>query len=292
MSEEIVKRPCVVVGLLVENDAHQFLMVRGTKWEGKFFIPGGKVEWGETIEQAARRELKEETGLAIDSLEFVTLTEVVLMPEYNPNKHHVTLVYRASTSAKPSDVELEERELTECAWLTVDEILARTDIVGLDHTIFETLKNKMANSGSADEYKAGWQRALADYKNLQKEVNDKKSEWAHMSEQFILEEFIPVYDNFKKAFSHHPDLNADEASKKIKNWIDGIGYIQKQFWDVLKVHQIEEVKTVGEKFDPKLHETVGEEEGMGEPGTIVREVDGGYTMGGRVIKVARVIVVK
>lgn len=147
----------------------------------------------------------------------------------------------------------------------------------------------------AAEYKAGWQRALADYKNLQKEVNDKKSEWAHMSEQFILEEFIPVYDNFKKAFVSWDDADAvaaDNANKKILSWKQGIGYIMKQFWDVLKVHQVEEIKTVGETFDPKLHETVGEEDGDGAPGTIVREVDGGYTMGGRVIKVAKVIVIK
>lgn len=141
-----------------------------------------------------------------------------------------------------------------------------------------------------EEYKLGWQRALADYKNLQKETNEKKSEWAHMSEQFILEEFIPVYDNFKKAF-----VCKDQGTwtKEQENWIMGIKYIMKQFWDVLKVHQIEEIKTVGEKFDPKLHETAGEEEIEGkESGIIIREVDGGYTMGGRVMKVARVIVAK
>jgi molecular chaperone GrpE len=140
-----------------------------------------------------------------------------------------------------------------------------------------------------EEYKQGWQRAMADYKNLQKETNEKKSEWAHMSEQFILEEFIPVYDNFKKAFAAKEQLT---MSNEQDSWAKGVGFIMKQFWDVLRVHQISEIKTVGEKFDPKLHETAGEEEGSGEPGTIIREVDGGYMMHGRVMKVARVIVVK
>ena len=67
----------------------------------------------------------------------------------------------------------------------------------------------------------------------------------------------------------------------------------KQFGDVLKAHNVEDIKTVGEKFDPKFHESVGEEGAEGqEAGAIVREVDGGYVMGGSVIKVAKVIIAK
>lgn len=145
-----------------------------------------------------------------------------------------------------------------------------------------------------DEYKQGWQRALADYTNLQKETKARMSEWIHMSEQQILEEFIPVYDNFKKAFTHHPELDvSSEEGKRVQNWIDGIGYIMKQFGEVLKSHKVEEIKTVGEKFNPKFHETVGEEEVEGkEQGEIVKEMDGGYMMGERVIKVAKVIIAK
>ena len=51
-------------------------------------------------------------------------------------------------------------------------------------------KNCAAAKEQADEYKQGWQRAVADYQNLQKEMTAKRSEWAEMSEQYILEEFI------------------------------------------------------------------------------------------------------
>lgn len=155
-------------------------------------------------------------------------------------------------------------------------------------------KNCEDANGKAEEYKKDWQRALADYKNLQKETSERRGEWAQMSKTMILEDFIPVYDNFKTAFYHHPILNADnEEHKQIKSWIDGIGYIMKQFGDVLKSHNIEEIKTVGEKFDPALHESVGEEEVEGkESGVIVREVSGGYKMGDKIVKVARVIIAK
>ncbi len=142
----------------------------------------------------------------------------------------------------------------------------------------------------ATEFKTAWQRALADYQNLQKETTARRAEWATLSEQMILEEFIPVYDNFKKAFAAKNNI---AWSKEQENWVSGIGYIQKQFSDILKSHQVEEIKTVGEKLDTRLHESVGEEERDGqESGTIIREVDGGYMVKGRVLKVAKVIIVK
>ncbi len=155
-------------------------------------------------------------------------------------------------------------------------------------------KNCEESENKAQEYKKDWQRALADYKNLQKETSERRGEWAQMSKTMILEDFIPVYDNFKAAFFHHPALSADnEEHKQMKSWTDGIGYIMKQFGDVLKNHGIEEIKTVGEKFDPTIHESVGEEEmEEKESGMIVREVSGGYKMGDKIVKVARVIIAK
>lgn len=152
-------------------------------------------------------------------------------------------------------------------------------------------KNCEKSKIESDEYKLGWQRALADYKNLQKETSERRSEWVQMSEVQILEDFIPVYDNFKKAFAHHPPLQADnDEHKQMKNWTDGIGYIMKQFGDVLKAHGIEEIKTVGEKLDTRYHEAVGEEAVEGqEAGTIIKEIDGGYKMREKVIRVAKVV---
>ena len=140
------------------------------------------------------------------------------------------------------------------------------------------------------EYKTGWQRAVADYQNLHKEVARQRGEWAALSETEILREFIPVYDNFKLAFRlQHSDFSSEQ-----KKLVDGIGYIMKQFDDVLKAHGVEEIKTVGEKFDPLQHEVVSEEmtEGAAEEGMIVRELEGGYSKKGKVLRVAKVVVAK
>ncbi len=140
-----------------------------------------------------------------------------------------------------------------------------------------------------EEYKSGWQRATADYKNLQREMNEKRGEWIRMSELQVLEEFIPVYDNFKKAFSHQP---GEGEEKKWQNWAQGIQYIMKQFSDIIKNHHVEEIKTIGEMFNPHLHDAMGEEESEQPEGTIIREMDAGYTMSGKVVKPAKVIIAK
>ncbi|OGH60031.1 MAG: nucleotide exchange factor GrpE [Candidatus Magasanikbacteria bacterium RIFCSPHIGHO2_01_FULL_33_34] len=138
-----------------------------------------------------------------------------------------------------------------------------------------------------EEYKAGWLRAQADYQNLQKEVENKRSEWVKMSEVQILEDFIPVYDNFKKAFGH------DIKDGQFDSWKKGIEYIMKQFSDILTSYKIEEIKTVGEIFNPELHEAVGEEEAVDKAdGEILKEIDTGYKVGDKIIKCAKVVVNK
>ncbi len=109
-----------------------------------------------------------------------------------------------------------------------------------------------------------------------------------MSELQVLEEFLPVYGNFKKAFSNEQLAMNNEQ----QNWVKGIGYIMKQFADVLRNHGIEEMKTVGELFDASKHEIVGEESSEEPEHVILKEIDTGYTMKGKVIKVAKVIVAK
>lgn len=140
--------------------------------------------------------------------------------------------------------------------------------------------------GQCKDARALYLRAMADYQNLQKEVSLQRAEWVRMSEAQILVEFLPVYNNFRSAFRVQRSEGVNDG------WAKGIEYIMKQFGDVLKAHGVEEIQTVGEPFDPAKHEAVGEEEGGGEPGTIVKEVDAGYAMKGKVLKTAKVIVAK
>lgn len=153
-------------------------------------------------------------------------------------------------------------------------------------------KNCEKKEQEALEYKAGWQRAQADYQNLVREMDVKKHEWLDWSKQQILEEFIPIFDNFKKSMQFAPSDQQSSENKQVENWLKGIQFIMKQFGDVLKGHGVEEIKTIGEQFNPEFHEAVAEEESEEQEDIILREVGAGYRMNGKVIKVAKVIVAK
>ena len=289
MSDTEKKFPKVATGIFVFNQAGKvFLMRSPHKFGNQYYIPGGHVDWGESLVDCAVRETKEETGLDIYDVEFLRPVEFVFYELYSKDKHFISFNCTAKTKAAEDDVVLDGREGTEYIWLKPEEVAGRTDVEKITKEGIQVYLAKQKEKGS-DEYKQGWQRAVADYQNLQKETRERRQEWVEMSEQQILEEFIPVYNNFKKAFAHHPNIGG-ENEKQLQNWINGIGFIQRQFAEVMRAHKVEEIKTVGEKFDPAFHEAVGSEASDQAHGIILKEIDGGYTMNGRVIKVAKVII--
>jgi molecular chaperone GrpE len=76
------------------------------------------------------------------------------------------------------------------------------------------------------------------------------------------------------------------SAEEIKNpWAQGVVYVLKQFKEVLNNHGLEEIKTVGEKFD---HHTMEAVDGSGE--NVKQEVMPGYKLNGKVIRHAKVIV--
>jgi len=153
-----------------------------------------------------------------------------------------------------------------------------------------------------EEYLSGWQRAQADYHNLQKEYEKKRVDLVKLANADLLLDILPIYDNFKLAFNHIP------AEAKQQDWVVGIKHIKNQFKQILEQAGIEEIKAVGEEFDPEIHEAVGSHEStkvskhatkdngpakdgkIGERGIIKREIKSGYKLNGKLLYPAKVIV--
>ncbi|MCK5491423.1 MAG: nucleotide exchange factor GrpE, partial [Candidatus Pacebacteria bacterium] len=76
------------------------------------------------------------------------------------------------------------------------------------------------------------------------------------------------------------------------DWAKGMVCIKSQFDNFLKEAGVEEIKAIGEKFDPNLFESVGEEESGEEEGTVIVEIQKGYNMAGKVIRPAKVKIAK
>lgn len=96
--------PVVTVGGLIFNDAGEVLMVRTHKWSNLWGIPGGKTKWGETSEDALRRELKEETNIDIADIRFVLVQDCIHSKEFYRDAHFVLLNYTCRAPGNPNVV--------------------------------------------------------------------------------------------------------------------------------------------------------------------------------------------
>ncbi len=136
-----------------------------------------------------------------------------------------------------------------------------------------------------EEYLNGWKRAKADYLNFKKDSEKEKKNIIQFANAGLILELLPILNNFKTAFAHLPE------DRKEDEWAAGIGHIKKQMVDFLGGMGVEEIKTVGEKFDPEFHEAVEKrkEEGK-EEDIILEEKMPGYTLYGKTIMPAKVVV--
>lgn len=137
----------------------------------------------------------------------------------------------------------------------------------------------------ANEHLAGWQRAKADYLNLKRQSEQEKQAIAQFAQAGAVVQFLPVYDNLKRAEQHIPD---DQRSL---DWVKGIIHIQKQFEDVLKQMNIIPIAALGQPFDPAKHHAVRKVKRDGvHSGTIVEEIKSGFMVDDKVLEPAQVTV--
>jgi molecular chaperone GrpE len=139
------------------------------------------------------------------------------------------------------------------------------------------------------EYLDGWQRARADYANLQKTTEEDKKRFKQVFAEKFVEDLLPVVDSFSMAMANK------EAWEKVEpTWRTGVEYIYGQLMNALSEHSLEVFGKVGETFAPTLHEAVSETE-TEDPNldhTIASVLQQGYKLGDNILRAARVNVYK
>lgn len=132
------------------------------------------------------------------------------------------------------------------------------------------------------ELTADLQRAQADFANFKRRTEEDKLRSTRFGRESAVMALLPVVDNFERSFSHIPkELDKNE-------WVIGIRAVAKQLTDGLKGLGVEKIKSVGERFDPHLHEAISLEEGNGHHEVVTEELQAGYSMDGDVIRHAMV----
>lgn len=151
------------------------------------------------------------------------------------------------------------------------------ELMDLDQLI-EQLKEESAYN------LAGWQRAQADYQNLKKESTQSSIDSIRLANKALIENLIPVFDNFELAIKHLPKDLQDN------NWVQGVVYIHKQLQDILIAEGVEIVDPMGNIFDPNIHEAVDsiEIQDQSKKNTIIEVLQVGYKLNGSLIRSARV----
>jgi molecular chaperone GrpE len=282
---------------VIVRDGKDVLLLKRSKdsivFPGKYDLPGGSVENGETFAEAVLREIEEETGLEV---EVGSIIHVFDFQRENRKKEDVGhgKGIRLIAFYKSGEVKLND-ENEHFEWVDIDEAIQRLSDKGYESDKKIALikaKEYLENVSSLDRLK----RCQADFENYKKRQTENQKNFIQYAAQNMILEIIPVLDNFHASTEHVPE------EQKENPWVVGIMHIQKQLEKVLSNNGAEEIAVkVGDKFDPKIHDAIHANQ---QPTTndqqltmkkeqkdkISKVILKGYKMGEKVIRPARVVV--
>ena len=127
-----------------------------------------------------------------------------------------------------------------------------------------------------EEFENNYRRALADYQNLQKRVQEEKSEWIRSANRELILRILTVLDTLMLAQQHVKE--------------QGLEVSVQQFLDILKSEGVTKIETVGHEFNPHLMECITTE--PGEENKVLEEIRTGYMLYDKVLRPAQVKVGK
>jgi len=149
---------------------------------------------------------------------------------------------------------------------------------------YEALK---AKAEERDLYYDKYLRLQAEFDNAKKRFDKDKSDILRYANDDFLLEFMPILDNLEAAEKHIKEAKDFEAVQ------EGVDMIQMQIQRFLKDIGVERVKTVGEKFDPHMHEAIeADEKSKDGDGMVIGELKPGYKLNGRLLRPASVKIAK
>lgn len=121
--------PSVVTGALIINRKGNIFLARGKKWGNKFSVPGGHVNLDESLEDAMKREVKEELGVEVKIKSKISFGDNVLNRDYFKKKHFVFINFLCSYDGGDDEMELNDEFSGEYKWIEPEKSL-KLDLAG------------------------------------------------------------------------------------------------------------------------------------------------------------------
>ena len=131
-------------------------------------------------------------------------------------------------------------------------------------------------------------RRQADFENYRKRVERERTETYNRVVADVATKLLPVSDNIKRALEAEASVQGAE-SDEFRHFLSGVDLIWKQLNGVLEALGVKPIPSVGEPFDPHVHEAVTTEAtDEYEPDTVMQEIVAGYRLGDKLIRPALV----
>jgi molecular chaperone GrpE len=153
----------------------------------------------------------------------------------------------------------------------------------------ETSQGEEKKQPESEDFKSKYYYLAAEMDNMKKRFGRERENIVKYGNEKILSSLIDVVDNLETTCS----ALANEEDEKIKNILAGIEMVKTQFLNVLSKNGLEQVKAVGEIFDPEYHEALLQQPSEGKKDQeIVSEYKKGYILNGRLLRPSKVIIAK
>lgn len=129
-------------------------------------------------------------------------------------------------------------------------------------------------------------RLYSDFDNFRKRTAKERGELIQTAGEDVFKNILPVLDDFERA------IKANTETTDIKAVNDGVNLVYNKFKSTLTQKGLEEMKSVGEVFNPDLHEAITNIPAPSEDmrGKIVEELEKGYMLNGKIIRFAKVVI--
>lgn len=180
--------------------------------------------------------------------------------------------------------EEERREAGEAAGAAdVGEPQAEVAAPEADQGDMVVLRNQLEEERArAEKNLQSWQRAEADLANYRRRAEQERSELVKFANASLIGKLLPVMDDFERALGAIP-LEASSES-----WLDGVRLIERKLRTILEQEGVTRIESVGEEFNPHVHEAVMAEDGEGDTEVVLDELQKGYRLHDRVLRPAMV----